>query len=86
MLAVDSDIYQSNAYRLTLASYLSCGRDEQTEAVYGNIDCDAHACEAQITLPHDGLESFVQGLHDKNTVEILNYSHKTEMSHILYLS
>ena len=69
-------IYQSNAYRLSLVSYLSCGGDEQTEAVYGNIDCDTHSCEAQVTLPHDGLESFVQGLHDKDTFEILDYSHK----------
>lgn len=50
---------------MVLASYLSRGRDKQTEAVYGNIDCNTHASKSQVTLPHHGLESFVLGLRDE---------------------
>lgn len=49
-----------------LASDLSCGRDEQTEAVYGNIDSNTHACKSQVTLPHNCLQSFVHGLKERN--------------------
>jgi len=51
-------------YRLC---HLSCGRDEQTEALYGDVDRDAHACEAEVALPHNGQKGFVQGLHDRQT-------------------
>lgn len=46
-----------------LRSNLSRGRDEQAEAVYGNIDRNTHAGKSQVTLPHDGLESFIYDLH-----------------------
>lgn len=53
-------------------SNLSCGWDEQTEALYGDIDCNTHSSKAQVTLSHDGLKSFVQGLQDNDTVETVN--------------
>lgn len=51
-------------------SDLSCGWDEQTEAVYGNIDSDTHACKSQVTLPHDCLQRFVGGLKESNTIHL----------------
>ena len=48
-----------------MESDLSCGGDQQTEAFYGDVDSDAHACKAQVTLPHDGQERFVQRLRHK---------------------
>lgn len=47
------------------ASYLPRGWDEQAEAVYGDVDRNAHACKSQVTLPHHGLQSFVQGLKER---------------------
>lgn len=57
-----------------LESHLSCGRDEQTQAVDGDVDSDAHACKPQVALPHDCLQSLVHGLKEGNTI-ILKYSH-----------
>lgn len=51
-------------------SDLSCGWDEQTEAVYGNIDSDTHACKSQVTLPHDCLQRFVRGLKESNKLHV----------------
>lgn len=47
------------------ASYLPCGWDEQTEAVYGDIDRNAHACKSEVALPHNGLQGFVQRLQEE---------------------
>lgn len=57
------------SFGLSQHSYLSCSRDKQTKAVYGNIDCDTHAGKTEVTLPHDGLESFVQGLKERQKKE-----------------
>lgn len=48
-------------------SNLSCGGDEQAETLYRDVDSDAHTSEAQVTLPHDGLQGLVNVLQDRST-------------------
>lgn len=70
-----------------IASYLSCGGDKQTKALYGNIDCDTHACKSQVTLPHDGLESFVMGLRKEYKKEKEYggyYNHRKQKCHPVF--
>lgn len=69
-----------------LESDLACGRDEQTEAVYRNIDSDAHACKSQVTLPHNGLQSFVHGLKERSTIHFKMESHISIAICLIYLS
>lgn len=43
-------------------SHLACGRDHEVQAINGDVDSDAHACEAEVALPQDGEKGFAGSL------------------------
>lgn len=49
-------------------SHLARGGDHEVQAINGDVDGDAHACEAEVALAQDGEEGFVGSLTGERRV------------------
>lgn len=49
-------------------SHLARGGDHEVQAINGDVDSDAHACEAEVALAQDGEEGFVGSLTGERRV------------------